>query len=705
MAANQNIKNDIFWRVVVVYICMVVFALLIIGKAIHIQVVEKDELLRIAKIQTFRYDTIEASRGNIYAEDGSLLATSVPIFDIYMDVASEFLKDELFYQEVGNLARELSRLFGDKPASVYKRNLIAQRKKSAHYYPIRKNVTYEQLRKLREFPIFREGPFKGGFIAEQKQLRKKPYDILAERSIGYIKKSNNKSVGLENQYNEYLSGKNGRQMKVKTSAGIWMPVYNETDIEPEYGKDVYTNLNVQLQDVAEDALRRHLIQHNAEWGCAVLMEVKTGYIKAIANLTRDSLKGEYEESENKAVRELIEPGSTFKLASVLSAIEDKKIDLEDTIYIGNGTVKYPPFEIKDVHKPAKAWETVRSIFENSSNVGVSKIVYGSFKSDPKSYVTYLDRFNLNKKTGIDIPGESAPQINRPGTDSWSKVSLPFMSIGYEVKLTPLQILTFYNAIANDGKMVKPIIAREIRDGSTVIKKFDPVVISGEICSKESAKKVKELLEGVVERGSGKKAQSVYKVAGKTGTAQIADGKKGYNKRNYNASFVGYFPADNPLYSCIVVVNKPSTGMYYASLVAVPVFKEIADKVYAIHQDIANKADLFPDSLFVPYSFTGYSKDTKQICKTLNLADKTQSLKDGWISGDFSKTDVNYSPKYVDGNTIPDMKGMGAKDAVYLLERLGMEVILRGKGYIKHQSIPPGSRIKKGEQIILQLETT
>ncbi|MCF8369126.1 MAG: transpeptidase family protein [Bacteroidales bacterium] len=697
----KNIKADILWRVFLVYIAMFLFGLAIIAKVAYIQIVEGDELMAKADSLTVKYFMVEASRGNICANDESLLATSVPIFDVRMDVASPLISNEYFNQHVGDLASQLASLFKDKSAWEYKSSLTKQRKKGNRYFLIKKNVTYEELKSLRKFPIFELGKYKGGLIILPKTKRQKPFGNLALRTIGYENQTENLRVGLEGAYSEYLAGKNGQQIRRRINNGDWVPLFDENEIEPEDGKDIITTIDVNIQDVAESSLHNHLIEHNAEWGCAVLMEVNTGHILAIANLTRDKNTGKYHESYNHAIGASVEPGSTFKLASMISLFEDGLENLDDTVDIGKGYKVYSGLTIQDVHGIRDGRVSIREIFELSSNAGVSMLVYDKYSAQPQKYIDHLYDMSLNEPLGIEIPGEGKPFIKNTKMSSWSKVSLPFMSIGYELQLTPLQTLTFYNAVANDGKMVKPMFVREIRDAGKKMKTFETEVINKSICSESSIIKAKELLEGVVIRGTATSLnKSPYKIAGKTGTAQIAS-STGYDKRNYNASFVGYFPADNPKYSCIVVVSKPSTGRYYASSVAVPVFKDIADKVYATNLEIQNNDSLELHKVYPLYA-KGFQQEIKQIYETFEIPLDSLSSNSDWVIALEQDSSIVLKSRIIKEGEIPNLKGMGARDAVYVLENMGLKVKVSGRGFVSEQSILPGTRAVKGTTIILKL---
>lgn len=698
----KDIKSDILWRVFLVYIAMFIFGLAIISKVIYIQVVEGDELLSRADSATIKYFNVDASRGNICAADESLLATSVPMFDIRLDIASPLITNADFQQNIDGLAKGLSNLFGNKSTWQYKSELTKQRKKGNRYYSLKNNVTYEQLQVLRELPILERGKYKGGLIILPKTKRQKPFGSLALRTIGYENASEDLYVGLEGAYTDVLRGQNGKQLRRRINNGDWVPMFDENEVEPVNGRDIITTLDVNLQDVAESSLYDHLVEHNARWGCAVLMEVETGHIKAIANLTRIKDTDRYHEVYNYAVGQSIEPGSTFKLPSMIALFEDGLENLDDTLDIGKGYAVYSGLTIKDVHGIRDGKVSIREIFEKSSNAGVSKLVHAKYSGQPDKFIDRIYGMSINEPLGLEIPGEGKPYVKSPKDDSWSKVTLPFMSIGYELTLTPLQTLSFYNAIANDGIFVKPMFVKEIRDAGRVIKEFETTIINESVCSEQSLNMAHEILEGVVQTGTATSLRSApYSVAGKTGTAQIATPSKGYDKRNYNASFVGYFPTEDPKYSCIVVVSRPSTGRYYASSVAVPVFKEIADKVYATNLDI-QREDTLPNSKVYPLYATGYQEELQKLYETFGVPLDSMSTHAEWAIALESDSSVLLDTRIFREGLVPNVKGMGARDAIYVLENLGLKVHVKGRGFVREQSINPGARITKGGRITIRL---
>ena len=705
----MSIKKDITWRVGFVYICMVLFGISIIARILYLQFVEVGELTKKARKLSLKDMEIIPNRGNILACDGRLLVTSVPYYEIRVDMSKGLIADDIFYSKVDSLALRLSQIFNDKPKSLYLKELLHARKTNNRYFLLKRKADFEQLKKLRNCPIFRLGKNKGGLIVIQNSVRFMPHGNLAARTIGYLSKGEQGTiVGIEGSFDKILSGIKGIKLMQRVPGGIWMPVNDENEIEPKDGYDVVTTIDLNIQDVAQEALRKQLELHRAHHGVAVLMEVQTGEIKAIVNLERDD-DGNYREIYNYAIGESTEPGSTIKLASLMAAIEDGYIDLNDTIDTGNGKWKLYDKEIVDSHEGGFGKITVQQVFELSSNVGVSKLIMKYYKGHEEQYVKRLYSFGLNKKLDLQIKGEGDPVVIYPGSKYWSGISLAQMSYGYEIRLTPLQLLTFYNAVANNGKMVKPLFVKEIRYNGRTVKKFDQEVLIPSICSMSTIRKVRKMMEGVVERGTATNLKdSVLKIAGKTGTAQIANKNQGYRQRerlSYQASFVGYFPADEPKYSCIVVVNAPSNDVYYGNLVAGPVFREIAQKVYATSFDLHDEIIKGSRKLKVdpPSIKTSYYKDIETSLDNLGISfsfDKNKT-KD-WVVPVKADNEILLTNRKVIENLVPDVTGMGAKDAVYLIEKHGYRAILIGFGKVEKQSIMPGVKAEKGTSIVLTL---
>lgn len=696
--------KDILWRVYLVYFVILVFAVAIIAKIVFIQIKEGPELKAKAQTQELKVFDLEAARGNILDRNGSLLATSVPIFEIRFDVSSPHISDKLFSEKIDSVSSGIANIFNRSRAKVRK-DLLKARKAGNRYFLIARRADYDQLQQLKEVPIFRRGKYRGGLIAIQKTRRAKPYNELASRTIGYVVPKENLFVGLEGAYTEALTGKNGKMVMRRINHGDWIPIHDENEVEPRDGLDIVTTIDVHIQDVAESSLLAELLKHEAFQGCAVVMEVNTGQIIAIANLRYDSTDQKYKETYNYAIGESIEPGSTFKLASILAVLEDGKINLTDSLVTGEGYTRYYNRELKDVHKIGNGRVTVRDAFEHSSNVGISRIIHENYKENPTEFIDRLYSMSLNEPLGVEIKGEGIPRIKHPSNKKiWYGTSLPWMSIGYELMVTPLQTLTYYNAVANDGVMVKPMFVSAIKEGGAIIEQFDTEIINPQIASESTIDSAQSLLEGVVIRGTAKRVfkDSPYRAAGKTGTAQIAVGGQ-YNKRNYNASFVGYFPAENPQYSMIVVVNNPSAGRYYGGSVAAPVFREIADNLYStiIANEYNNSAVTENSSIPLPNDIS-WRENIKAIYSELNLEDQV----DMPITGDWAEKDSEIENSLAEvafrEERVPDVRGMNAQDAIYLLENLGVQTSISGRGKVQLQSIRPGTRITSNTKISLQL---
>tara|TARA_B100000508_G_scaffold138168_1_gene133791 strand:+ start:6482 stop:8593 length:2112 start_codon:yes stop_codon:yes gene_type:complete len=700
-------SKNIIKRIYVVYFGILLFAIAIVARASLIMFTEGEFWKQKAADHTLKYRQIEAVRGNIYATNGSLLATSIPRYEIRFDCKADALTDKKFNAEIDSLCYRLSELFPNKSKGKWKDELVGARERGARYHLIARRVNYIDLKKLKSFPIFRKGRYKGGFMYIQKNRREKPFQVLASRTIGYSR-DEAKPVGLEGAYNKELSGVSGMRLMQKIAGGVWMPVNDDNEIEPEDGADIVSTLNINIQDVAENALLEQLTKQDAHHGCVVLMEVKTGEIKAIANLTRTE-SGKYWERYNYAVGESTEPGSTFKLASLIAAMEDGYIDLDDSVKTGKGVYKFYDQKMYDSHAGGFGTITVKRAFEVSSNIAVAKLINENYSKNPQKFIDRLYKMNLNQKLGLEIFGEGLPNIKSANDPTWSGISLPWISHGYEVALTPLQILTYYNAVANDGVMVKPHFVREIRKMGKTVQVIQPEVINPAICSKETIKKAKLMLEGVVENGTGVNLKnSNYKIAGKTGTAQIYNAKYGYKsdkKVSYQASFVGYFPADAPKYSCIVVVNAPSRDVYYGNLVAGPIFKEIADKVYAtsinIHKELETNKQLTSRTP-IPISKNGNYNDLTTVFKQLDITENWKSDPGTWAITSAENDKVSLYRRSIKNHLIPNVVGMDLKDAIFIMENMGIQIEFEGKGVIKEQIPKAGSLINGAEVVKLKL---
>jgi cell division protein FtsI (penicillin-binding protein 3) len=706
MAEGRN--KEMLNRSYVVYLVIALLGCAIIGKVIFIQVVEGNYWREKAENLTTVYRDIEAVRGNIYSDDGSMMATSVPIYEVRMDLNADGLVDEVFNEEIDSLSICLSRLFKDRSPLDWKRDLVTARQEGARYHLIRRRVKFHQMKELRTFPIFNRGKYKGGLIVLQQNRRERPFRMLAARTIGY-ERDGVSPVGLEGAYSDALSGVSGKRLMQKISGGLWMPINDENEVEPQDGYDIHTTINLNIQDVAENALLKQLQRHDAHHGCVILMEVETGEIKAIANLSKGE-DGGYYEYYNYAIGESAEPGSTFKLPSLIVALEDGYIDLNDSIDAGDGTAEFHGELMRDSKKGGYGKLSVKEAFAYSSNIGVMRLLEKYYANEPAKFIKGLRRMNLGERIGIEIAGEGQPLIKDPSDKSWSLISYLWTSIGYEVKMTPLQTLTFYNAIANNGKMMRPQFVRKVTDKSTVIQSFEPVVINERICSEKTAKAAKELLESVVDFGTATNLKNGnYEIAGKTGTARVAKSNEGYSTNGanitYQASFAGYFPADNPKYSCIVVVNAPNRSVYYASHVAGPIFEEIADKVYAtsinIHDELQPQDEITALTR-LPVSKSGYQRDLQTVFSSLDIQTESSNPENKWVVTQTGQEKVEMGRRNIIENLVPNVKGMSAQDAVFILENAGLKVKIKGRGMIKEQSLLPGERIRQGQEIILEL---
>jgi cell division protein FtsI (penicillin-binding protein 3) len=702
------VRDEIVWRSAVVYFILTVLSVALIVQILILQYVQRGKWSAMSEKYVFKTAEMPANRGDILAYDGRLLASSVPYYSIYMDTRSSGMSAETWSSGISGLSEGLSRLIGVRSPAGWRSVITDARKKGDRYFLIQKKVDYATLKKLKELPIYREGQYKGGLVAQPENRRILPNNDLAARTIGYLNQSTEGTqVGLEGSFNKDLAGKNGLVVKQRLTGGDWIIINDGESVESKDGNDIVTTIDVDLQDVASSALETQLRKHNAHHGCAVVMEVETGDIRAIANL-ESSGDGSYHESYNYAIAESTEPGSTFKLAALMAAIEDGVIDTGDIVDTGNGTVKFYNKIIRDTREGGYGKLTVKQVFEKSSNVGTSIIINEHYKNNPKDFVNRLYAMKLNQQLDLQIKGEGKPLIRYPGDKLWSGLSLPMMSHGYEVQMTPLQILTFYNAVANDGKMMRPRFVTSILRNGSVVKSFGTNVIINSIASRSTIRKTKAMMEGVVEHGTATNLKnSNYKIAGKTGTAQIARNNLGYRqgeRMSYQASFVGYFPAENPLYSCIVVVNAPSNGVYYGNIVAGSVFKEISDKVYATRffrdYRAESKEDKDKDPT-APEAGNGLRSDINEVLGDLDVRYKRTS-KEEWVatreSGDTIRL-VGVNPKE---GLVPDVRGMSLRDAVYLLENSGLRVRYSGKGRVLRQSPEHGARVYEGSVVSLDM---
>jgi cell division protein FtsI (penicillin-binding protein 3) len=711
----MNVKKSILIRVRTVFLIGSLFAIAIAYRIFHIQYVDGAEWR--AKSSSFTKKVVKATRGNIYAVDGSLLATSLPLYRLGFDPSISNGKDKklakIFEEGVDSLALLLSQKFETYPASYYRNLLVDARhnKKKFIYLSRGFSLTYRDQQEMKTWPIFRQGKNKGGVIFEKIYKRFHPFKELAFRTVGFINEDHF-GAGLEASFDQMLAGTNGQATYQQIGGGVSRPIFDGTEIRPVDGFDVVTTLDVNIQDVAESSLLNALREYREQFGCVVVMEVETGEIKAIANLglekpntTMDPM-AKYIEKYNYAVGRKHYPGSTFKLASYMALLEDGKIKLKDTINTGNGKLQVAKDQwIKEANNHAYGRISAKDAFAKSSNVAVAKLVLNTYKSQPEKFLQHITNFGLAEPLNFQIRGAERPFFRLPSDKKhWNNAALSKMSYGYECEITPLQTLAFYNAVANKGKMVQPIIVKEVRSNDKVAKKFEAKVIREKICSDETLAALKEMMEAVVEhpKGTGHKIKSdLYKIAGKTGTAHKFENNK-WIDNSYYTSFAGFFPSDKPKYSAIVIVDSPKLGLM-AGDAAAPVFKDIADKIYAndveMHQLLAQKES----SLDVPKVGAGKFEELHEICNKLKISnyEKGES-KSEWVGSMTSNKAIYWKSNLLEKGKVPDVKGMSLRDAIYLIENFGYRVRTSGRGRVTSQNPKPNSQMAEGGVIMVTL---
>ena len=709
----MEVKRDILWRVYLSFLGIAVLSVFIISKAFYIQRFQGSYWKSMSDSLHQRIEPLDAERGTIYSEDGQMLSTSIPTFDIYMDMEADGLREKngkRFRENVDSFSIALANYFGDRTAGEYRRDLQQAFKKSDRYFLIRKKLSFEDYKAFREFPLARLGRNKSGVIVEVDSKRLTPFQLLANRTVGLSRDyfaSNGKvkkmNVGLEKSYDSFLTGQKGQRLVRFIAGGVAVPVEGYK-VEPENGKDVVTTLDVNIQDITESALMKMMLQSESQYGTAIVMETRTGKIKAIANLGRQK-DGSYWEDDNYALR-VTEPGSTIKLLTLLSVLEKGSSSLNDLVEVGSaGQMQVGPRNVNDAERAPKPVLTVEECFAHSSNVGMSKVAYKAFANNPKEFKDYVHRFHLDVASAIDLKDAPKPRMAPLDNKSGGLMNMITMSFGYAIQVSPLNTLTLYNAIANDGKMVKPYLVNSISVDGTDLKEFQPTVLEEKICKPEVVKAAKKCMRSVVEIGTGKPAfkDMPFAVAGKTGTAHVADGNIKYNDGVYQATFVGYFPAEQPQYTCIVVIRtKPHAFLHYGGQVAAPVFREVATKLYAMYVEKKNAPNYVATKDSSGYFYAGYTKDIKNVLSGLNVKYNDSTTENDW-SNVYSKNAVPVvKGKSVQGKLMPNVRGMGLKDALYLLENTGVKVVVKGRGKIINQSIPPGTPLTKGFTVLVEL---
>ena len=687
-------KVNILKRVYIFFFFLVLFGLALVAQVVNIQVFKGDEIIENVKTTATKRRSFPAERGDMYAEDGSLLATSLTYYNVGLDLTSNAMKQDTLIKYLKPLSDSLANLIEGKTSRQYTREILNAYKNKARWYEIHKALNYPDFKKLKKFPFINQGRYASGLAYSKFTKRKKPFGVLASRTIG-----SKAPFGLEGAYDAFLKGDSGRAFQRKIPGGFWVSVNDESNKEAVDGSDVYSTININIQEVAENALRDQLFHNKADYGCAVVMEVATGKVRAIANLKVDSL-GNYWEAKNYAVADAQEPGSTIKLASFMAALEKTKIDLDKkTIDIGHGIYKVYDRKIKDSHYyPKNTRLTVREVFEKSSNVGTVKLIEELYKKNPQEYIDRLYSFRLGEKLNLDIIGEIKPKIKNVSDKDWYGTTLQWTCHGYETLFTPMQILAFYNAVANDGKLMKPSFIEKIINEDQKETTFPPVLIESSICSQETVSSLQSLLEGVVLRGTAKKPfkGSLYKVAGKTGTSKINYAKNGKNKVEYRSSFAGYFPADNPRFSCIVVITNPRENGIYGGSTAAPVFRKISDRVYALDKELRTEliTEATSDNIKIK---NGIEVEVLEVINEYNITSNARGSSD-YVKASVKDNVLKTSSYKVSNNKVANVKGMTVRDALFILEQQGLTVTIVGKGKVIKQSLMPGSKIIKGKKI-------
>ena len=711
-------RSDTLWRTYLCYFLILLVGVAIIVKIIIVQAKDSKELQDMAEKREYRVETLEASRGIIFSSDDQVMAISVPYYDVFFDYQA--VDSTVLANNIDSLCMQMAQLFPKRNAAQWKEFFAIGMAKKSRYYKIGLNVTQAQLRQMQQFVIFNRGIYQGGLITQKKIKREHPYKDLAGLMLGMANEEKGYYFGLEGAYNDYLKGQNGRRLVRRIHHGGWIPVNSDDDVDAQNGDDIITTFDIKLQDIVENALRNTLTENKAEQGCAILMDVETGYVKALANLRLNHETNVYEESYNVALAERYEPGSVFKIASMVVLLSQKDVNLDDKVNIGTGPIKFSNRTMKDDHSFAQGGIcTVQEVIEQSSNKGTAVLINKNYATHPEKYVEGLYALGLNKKIGTGINGEAQPVIKHPndktkdGRKLWSKVSLPWMSIGYEVNVTPMHLITLYNAIANGGRMMKPQFVTEIRRGSQTVKEFEPIVLNECIAGPEAIQKLRTMLEGVVIRGTAKRQFQgcVVNVAGKTGTAQYYDRVQGYayhepgiGRKLYNTTFVGYFPAEKPRYSCIVMVSRARGRFWAAGSVSAPGFRESAEKVYAMRIGTHEEDTLAPVS---PVSNEPIIVRHSKEASYLNGIDNP--FNDYAINGDWvtvQKTEngeTDLRTAQLQPNLVPNLVGMDITDAVYLLENMGVKTEFTGQGTVKEQSLHAGDTLKANSIICLKLE--
>ncbi len=663
-----------------------------------------------------KFIALDAERGTIYSDDGQMLSTSIPTFDIYIDFNADGLREKKgkrFTENIDSFSVSLANHFKDKTSDQYKKDLQLAFKNNERYYPLKKKLTFESYKVFRDFPLVRLGRNKSGVIVEVNSKRETPFGLLANRTIGLSrefkdanKKAKKQNVGLERSYDTVLSGHDGLKLVRYIAGGTAVPVEG-SQTDPVNGKDVFTTIDVNIQDITETALMRMMLQCEGPYGTAIVMETSTGKIKAMANLGRRP-DGTYWEDDNYALR-VTEPGSTIKLATLLSVLEKGSSSINDMVQVGGaGRLEVAPGKVVvDAERHSASSLSVKDCFAHSSNVGMSKLAYKAFGNNPSEIKQYFHKFHLDERSPVDLMNVPKPTM-APLSTAKGEAGLGnmlWMSFGYAIQVSPLHTLTLYNAVANNGKMMKPYLVNSIQSNGVLSKQFEPTVMDASICKPSVIKDAQASMRAVVTEGTARKALAgmPFAISGKTGTAHVWDGPIKYSDGVYQATFVGYFPSDKPQFTCIVVIRtKPHAASHFGGTLAAPVFKEIATKLHSMYVEKKNPSMYVAKKDSSNFFYAGYANDIKNVFKAMNIPYRDSVAQNGWATVYANNYQPVMKTTTVRRQVMPNVRGMGLKDAIYLLENMGLKVAARGRGKISMQSVAPGTALAKGITVILEL---
>lgn len=703
-------RSNIVLRFGIVYSIICLSFVFVLYRIVKIQFVEKKHWMELAAKSVKTDIVVKPNRGNIYACDGRLMASSIPTYYVYMDLSVEALHEKngvLFKNNIDSLSIYLSSFFRDKAPYDYKTSLTkAYNTNESEFQLSQKRISYAQLKQLKTLPLFKLGRNKSGLITKEYFKRVRPFGSLAQRTIGdiFADESKGGKNGLELGFNSSLIGTSGISVRQKVANK-----YMETiQVEPIDGMDINTTIDIDLQDIAEKALIDGVKQFDAAVGYAILMEVHTGEVKAIVNMQKNK-DGSYTENRNGAVSDMTEPGSTFKVASIMAALDDGKVKMSDTINTFNGQYMFGNRTMTDHNANHGGFHkiTLAQAIYGSSNIGVSRAIVKAYGHNPGAFVDKLYAMKLNEPLKLEIPGCAKPFIRHPNDKShvWSATTLPWMSVGYETQIPPIYTLTFYNSIANDAKMIRPFFVKSISKNGQIIKEFKAEVLNPAICKPATLVEIRSALLGVVEdnMGTGKPVRSKYvRIAGKSGTAQLWAG--GGNTGKHQVAFCGYFPYENPMYSCIVVMREPGIGHASGGHMSGLVFKNIAERVMALNSN-RKPSHLDSDSIDLkdkmPNAKTGYYKAIQIVMNDLKLP--LTKVSTDWVKTFVTDSITNVQAIAVSNKVVPNLIGMGAKDAVYILENMGLNVQVQGRGKVISQNMKQGTLAKKGTSVLINLQ--